>query len=233
MKQKSRKQKLIEYDQKYGDIPLDLRERYEYMINKYNVSEAKMVEIMNQCRSMMNMFSYKEFKIVLLEEPEGAKRPRFRRLSHYAMNNNFVHIYSPGASEDNNYMKRLIGEELFILDEFIYTPCQLYINAFIKTPSYFNVNNIFAAERGLIRPDKKPDIDNISKKYMDMLNRNVWLDDCIVVDGFVSKYYSIKPRIEIYIKYLNMLYDKHRSDSIYKTNGIRVPYYNWRELKCM
>ena len=149
------------------------------------------------------------------------------------MNNNFVHVYSPGASEDNNYMKRLIGEELFILDEFIYTPCQLYINAFIKTPSYFNVNNIFAAERGLIRPDKKPDIDNISKKYMDMLNRNVWLDDCIVVDGFVSKYYSIKPRIEIYIKYLNMLYDKHRSDSIYKTNGIRVPYYNWRELKCM
>ena len=41
------------------------------------------------------------------------------------------------------------------------------------------------------------------KKYIDMFNANIWLDDNLVVDGELHKYYSILPRVEIYIRYLN------------------------------
>ena len=36
-----------------------------------------------------------------------------------------------------------------------------------------------------------------------MFNANIWLDDQLVQDGEVHKYYSILPRVEIYIRYLN------------------------------
>ena len=36
-----------------------------------------------------------------------------------------------------------------------------------------------------------------------MLNSNIWLDDALVISGSVNKFYSILPRIEIIINYLN------------------------------
>ena len=47
-----------------------------------------------------------------------------------------------------------------------------------------------------------------------MFNKNVWLDDTQVVDGSVHKYFSILPRIEIRISYLNMLYNRHQYKSL-------------------
>ena len=47
-----------------------------------------------------------------------------------------------------------------------------------------------------------------------MFNENIWLDDNLVIDGEVHKYYSILPRVEIYIRYLNYL------SSVYQYNQI-------------
>ena len=47
-----------------------------------------------------------------------------------------------------------------------------------------------------------------------MFNTNVWLDDDLVIDGAVHKYYSVLPRIEIRLKYMNMVYNKHQFNSI-------------------
>ena len=47
-----------------------------------------------------------------------------------------------------------------------------------------------------------------------MFNANIWLDDQLVQDGEVHKYYSILPRIEIYIRYLNY------TTNIYQYNQI-------------
>jgi hypothetical protein len=41
-----------------------------------------------------------------------------------------------------------------------------------------------------------------------MYNHNVWLDDSLVQDGSVHKYYSILPRVEIKLRYLNCIYNK-------------------------
>ena len=111
-------------------------------------------------------------------------------------------------------------EEFEALDQMICTPCTVDINMYFKTPSYFNKTQTILAEIGLERPITKPDFDNGAKKYSDMFNANVWLDDTLVIDGSVHKYYSVLPRVEIGLRYLNMLYNNHQYKSI--TN--RVDY---------
>ena len=215
MKTKTRKQKQKEYFEKYGEIPIDNTERIAYMINKYNLSESKMNEILYKKEEMMkNLFFYQCTVVQLLEVPEGSARPRFTRLNKSnfnkaAIGNDFVHVYTPHAAEDHMYMKQLCDDDLIKLDYLINTPCVVTYDAFYKTPSYFNTTDIFLSEIGLIRPAiDKPDWDNVGKKYCDMYNHNVWLDDSLVYDGAVHKYYSILPRVEITLQYLNAVYNK-------------------------
>lgn len=56
------------------------------------------------------------------------------------------------------------------------------------------------AELGLIRPTKKPDVDNLDKLLYDALIGILYVDDCIIVGGDSKKYYSCKPRVEIKLK---------------------------------
>ena len=94
------------------------------------------------------------------------------------------------------------------------TPLEITYDAFFKTPSGFNKVDTVLAEVGLVRPLTKPDWDNIGKKYSDMYNSNIWLDDSFVVSGTVNKYYSILPRVEIRLKYLNMVYNRYQYNAI-------------------
>ena len=214
--------KAREYDEKYGNIPIDYKERLSYMIDLYHLSENKMDEILKKRDTMIENICFYDFKVVqLLEEPEGAERPRFRLTKRNfvdaAIQTSFVHIYSPNASDDQKYMKKLTQDELLPLYGLINTPCEIKYDAFIKTPNYFNVTDKFLAEIGLIRPEiKKPDWDNLGKKYSDMYNFNIWLDDSQVIDGEVHKYYSILPRVEIYLRYMNVVYTKHSYKNIIK-----------------
>ena len=214
---KTRKQKEREYHEKYGDIPLNLDERISYMIDKYNLSEKKMDEIIRKRDEMLSNLYFYECKVVVLEEdPEGTSRPRFRIINKQNFNRaaladpQFVHVYTPHAAEDHIYMHRLCENELIGLDYLINTPCEVMYDLFLKTPSSYNVTDIFLSEIGLIRPP----IDNSGKKYSDMYNHNVWLDDALVFGGIVRKFYSIKPRVEIHLKYLNTVYNKKQYDRI-------------------
>lgn len=215
---KTRKQKEKEYLSKYGDIPIDYIDRISYMIDKYNVNESKMDQIIDKRNEMLRNLFFYECKVVqLLEEPEGSHRPRFRIINKRNFNtaailsSQFVHVYTPYAAEDYRYMRQLCDQELMDLRYLINTPCVIEYDAFFRTPSTYNTTDIFLAEMGLIRPAiQKPDWDNIGKKYCDMYNHNVWLDDSLVYDGRVMKFYSILPRIEINLKFLNTVYNKQQ-----------------------
>ena len=218
---KNRKQKQQEYANKYGNIPLPLHERLNWMIDKYNITEQKMEHILSKRDTMLSSLLYYDYTVIeLLEEPEGASRPKVRVLpSNYnkvaATNKNMVHVYVPGAGDDWNYMRKMSEMELHALDQIIYTPVEIEYNMFLKTPSVFNSIDTFLCEIGLIRPTfSKPDWDNAGKKYCDMFNANIWMDDTIVIDGTVRKWYSILPRVEIKLRYLNSLYNKHQANSI-------------------
>lgn len=211
---RTQKQKI--YEEKYRGIPLDYNERLKYMTEFYHISENRMNDILLKRDKMLYNLEYYNYKVIVLyEEPEGASRPRVRiqrnNYNRVALSNpDFVHVYVPNAHDDQMYMKRLTETELCEIDKLIYTPCNIDYTVFLKTPTYMNITDKFLCEIGIIRPQlKKPDWDNIGKKYCDMYNSNVWLDDALVIDGAVHKYYSILPRIEINLQYLNCLYTKN------------------------
>lgn len=225
--------KQMEYLNKYGDIPIDYKERLLWMMDYYKITDQQSKEILQQRDDMLNSLYYNNYKVVLYELPEGAKRPRFRFCKSNISNGareGFIHVYSPDASAGFRQMKRLIAEnELYYLDQLINTPCTIIFNAYFKTPSNFNKKEIFLAEIGLENPITKPDFDNIAKKYSDMYNSNIWIDDALTISGTVNKFYSILPRVEIDLYFMNMLQNKHQYNSI--INRVQNPellkYYNF------
>lgn len=222
-KQKNRKQKQEIYNEKYKSIPLDKIDRLNYMCDLYNINEKKMEEILLKRDNALNNLYFKELKVILYEEPEGTQRSRFRIINRKNFhieaisNSSFVHVYSPHAKDDFLFMQKLTDSELIQLDYLINTPVYLNIDSYTKTPTVYNTVDTMLAEIGIIRPPMdKPDWDNIGKKYSDMNNHNLWLDDSSVMDGEVHKYYSILPRLEISIYYLNCVYNRHQYNKIIK-----------------
>ena len=235
IKIKSRKQKAKIYESKYSDIPRDYYERLNWMYDKFHITESKADIIYNTKNQMLNAIQYsQEYFVILYEEPEGSPRPRARfvnksNLSSMAKSNpGFIQVYSLTGASDRKFMKRLIDDnDLFQLNYLINTPCNVSYDAFFKTPSSFNTIDTYMAELGIIRPISKPDFDNIEKKYSDMYNGNVWLDDSFVIESHTRKFYSILPRVEITLKCVNMLYNKYQYDSVSKRieEGSTVDYF--------
>ena len=221
---KSRKQKAKLYESKYSEIPRDYIERLSWMYDKYNITKAKAEEILRAKYNILSSLYYSDdILVVLYEEPEGSPRPRARyvnksNLTSYAKSDpGYIQVYSLTGASDRKFMKRLIDDnDLMKLDHLICTPCDVEYNTFSKTPSSYNTINTFLSEVGIIRPVSKPDFDNMEKKYADMYNGNVWIDDALVQDAAIHKYYSILPRVEIRLKFLNLLYTKYQYEQIIK-----------------
>jgi Holliday junction resolvase RusA-like endonuclease len=229
------KKKQKEYQSKYGDIPLDYRERLEWMYEKYGIDDITARKILDERFRRMNSLYYTSLKIVLYQEPQGAKRPRYRIINRSNVisaaitDPNFVHVYSPDAAYNHDYMKRVIGEnELQTLTQLVCTPCDVDYKAFFPTPKSYNKIEAFMAEIGITRPLVKPDFDNIEKVYADMYNSNIWLDDVLTVHGSIDKFYSILPRVEITLNYLNAVYNKQQFINISNrkdfTEGMNLYY---------
>jgi Holliday junction resolvase RusA-like endonuclease len=231
MKKRKDKQKI--YDRLFNNIPRDYNERLEWLSNKLHLNSMKMDTIVGKYNTMKERLYFKRFFIVLYEIPEGSPRPRFRLVNRKNLRNmaianpNFIHVYSPVGAEDNKYMKRLLTKDEFKeFTNLIYTPCIVDYKAFFKTPSSFNSVEKYLAELGVYTPISKPDWDNIGKKYCDMTNENLWVDDRLVIQGTVEKLYSVLPRVEITIDFLNMLQNRHQAESIRKIYKDDIRYFD-------
>ena len=231
MKKRKDKQKI--YDRLFNNIPRDYNERLEWLSNKLHLNSMKMDTIVGKYNTMKERLYFKRFFIVLYEIPEGSPRPRFRLVNRKNLRNmaianpNFIHVYSPVGAEDNKYMKRLLTKDEFKeFTKLIYTPCIVDYKAFFKAPSSVNSVEKYLAELGVYTPISKPDWDNIGKKYCDMTNENLWVDDRLVIEGTVEKLYSVLPRVEITIDFLNMLQNRHQAESIRKIYKDDIRYFD-------
>ena len=240
MAYKSRKKKMIEYEEKYSHIPKDYYERLAWMYDTYKISNKKAENILKLREEMINTFKYNTISFVLYEIPAGKERPRFRivskkQLINGAINNpEFVHVYSLSGHEDHVYMNRLINSsEILALDQLLCTPVYAEFISYFPTPKSYSQENKFLAEIGLDRPISKPDFDNIEKKYADMFNGTIWLDDIFVVDSCVRKFYSILPRLEIRLHFMNMVYNKRQYSMITNrkdfTDNMELNYFEGRK----
>jgi len=211
-------------------IPKDYQERINWIIDTYKISDAKLKDIIDTKDKMLQQMYYMpELFVVIYEIPEGSPRPRARFikskgnniLANARSNPGFIQVYSITGAADKKFMQEFkTNSDFDFLESLIYTPCSVKYDAYFKTPSIFNSKEKMLAELGMIRPLSKPDFDNVEKKYSDMYTGNIWVDDSIVIESNFNKYYSELPRIEITLRYMNMLYNKYQYKSVSKRLGL-------------
>lgn len=176
---------------KYEEVPIDKNERLEYVRNLLRIKE-KDNDIINDLIEEIKTVKRRNkeiVKMVFFIVPEGIARPRKGKYGFYVPN------ISKFYSCMRDYLKSHSDkEELNIFSE-----CKLDCKFYLPIPSDMRKYEKFLAELKVITPIKKPDWDNLGKST-DMLN-TIWLDDSLVTDARVRKYYSFKPRIEVRIVY--------------------------------
>lgn len=232
---KSKRQKVIEYEQKYGTIPKNYIDRLNWMYDNFNIDDKKSQEIIDARNRFINSTYYETIRIVLYEIPEYTPRPRARIINKKDIinaatgNNSFIQVYSITGRQNREYMKQFVSSNMNYLETLLCTPCDIEYRSYFPTPKYYNKTQIFLAEIGLDRPVSKPDFDNIEKAYGDAFTGNIWIDDILVVDATIRKYFSILPRVEIDLMYSNQLYNNHQYKAMIKrkdyTEEMNVNYF--------
>lgn len=232
---KNKKQKILEYYDKYNHIPKGYIERLEWLYETLNIDDKKSDEILRARENFINTTYYKTINLAFYEIPEYTPRPRARIINKAGVinaatgNNSFIQVYSITGRENREYMEMYTKQNLSELEQLLCTPCDIEYNTYFPTPSYYNKTQIFLAEIGLDRPIIKPDFDNIEKSYADAFTGNIWIDDIVVVDASFHKYYSVLPRVEIILKYSNQLCNNHQYKSMINrkdfTDDMNVDYF--------
>ena len=122
-------------------------------------------------------------------QPQGKLRPRWSR----------TRMYSP---------EKTVNYETYIKEMFVITypdfvllegALEITITAWMMIPKSTSKKRAKLMVDRVIRPDKKPDWDNLSKVVGDALEGLAYKNDAQIVDGILHKYYSVSPRLEIEI----------------------------------
>lgn len=192
-----------EYNEKYGDVPRGTIERLDYLLKNIKLSDKNRSLIFKKMRDVLDIkWNRVNFTIYLL--PKATPRPRH--------NTRFNIYYVLGAKDNKDiFMKFMKNCDV----NMITTPCKFTCISYLPIPSTMNPVEKILAELGLVRPITKPDWDNLGKTYSDMIQDSLIFDDYLIIEGTSKKYYSVKPRIEISIEYM----DKYDSD--FNENKIR------------
>ena len=130
-------------------------------------------------------------------EPEGKGRPRF---------NPYGKGKKPVTPEQTLLYENLIGWEFRSQCNKSFSekePIKMKITAYYSIPSSKSKKEKKLMEENIIRPTKKPDIDNVAKVYADALNHLAYHDDSQIVSLLCEKYYSYNPRVEVIISSLD------------------------------
>lgn len=211
---KKRRQRKYELEyEKYKDIPEDKDERLEYLYAQLNIKDKDKLKIKELKKEIINkrVFEAKKIKLTFYIIPEGIARPRQGRGIFYVPN--MKKFYD--CMED--YMS--VHEELKDLN--IVSEIIMDCKYFRPFPSDATRLEKILMEQKIIRNLKKPDWDNLGKGT-DMLH-SIWLDDCLVTDARVRKYYSAKPRIEIRLQYYpnqtNSYHEKYINKLLKRSRG--------------
>lgn len=131
-----------------------------------------------------------EVKIVIQGTPIAKKRPRFARHGRY------VKTYDEQVDEKRTY-KAIIRSQCKEKKE---GPVALDCIFFVPIPKSFSKKKKEEALSGVLKPTKKPDVDNYIKFILDCMNGICWHDDAQVVEIKARKVYSEEPRTEITVK---------------------------------
>ncbi len=194
-----------EYQEKYGNIPSGSCERMDYLLS--NIHALKSKTKFNDEVNRITSIKWKEISYTIFLLPKATPRPRSGRNGLF---------YVKGAKDNKKiFEKYMINQEI----DLITTPTKFYCNSYFPIPESMSSIEKVLAEFGFIRPTSKPDWDNVAKAYCDMCQGFLLYDDSLIIEGVSKKYYSVKPRIEIKIKYMED-YDSTFNKKKIKAKGL-------------
>lgn len=188
-----------EYNDKYGHIPNEFMERFIYLIELLKIKTSDIPKLKKLIQKILNI-KYNELSFVFYFTPQATPRPRYSKFtkSFYVKNKlNYNDMFG-------KYIKTINNGQFPIK-----TPVEFYCKAYLPIPSSMSKFEIILAELGLIHHISKPDFDNLAKTYSDMIQKHLIQDDAIIYRGVIEKHYSIKPRIEISVRYLDEFDSKY------------------------
>lgn len=144
---------------------------------------------------------WKRVKFIIPTPPIPSHRPR---LCGYR-------VYVPGAAKNQAFFNKHVLPKLKGL--FISTPCKIKVDIYCQTPKSFSKAQTILAEMGIIRPwVNTGDVDNYDKAVFDMMQPNdkrghvgIMSNDCLILDNYSKKWYSINPRYEVEIEYMGKI----------------------------
>lgn len=115
-------------------------------------------------------------------KPQGKQRPRFSRISKT--------VYTP--TKTAKYERRIAEAYTESGGKCIPADCYVSVNvsAFFPVPKSYSKKKREDCLERILRPDKKPDMDNILKVVLDALNEVAYEDDKQVVELIGRKYYT-------------------------------------------
>lgn len=132
-----------------------------------------------------------QVKFTIDGEPKGKGRPRFSK----------GRVYTPEKTASYESLVALAYRNAAKGYKFT-SPVLVKIYAFHKPPKSASKKVNTDMLCGLIRPTKKPDLDNIAKIVLDGLNKVAWDDDVQVVEMIVGKFYSTEPYVMVVVEEL-------------------------------
>ena len=199
------KKKLKLFKDKYGDIPNDFIERFDYILNKTNLSDKELSKLRLMILNRLNC-KWNTLEFVINFFPMATPRPRQGKNGRF---------YVKGSMDNSKLFRKFLeeGKQNFNL---ITTGIKIRIDNYFPIPESMNKYEKILSELKLIRPVSKPDWDNLGKTYSDMIQNNLILDDSLIIEGLSRKFYSFKPRIEIKISYMEKYdskFNKRRIES--------------------
>ena len=131
----------------------------------------------------------KQIKFTVLGQPVAKGRPKFGN----------GHAYTPEKTVNYEQLVKvsyLQTERVkFMNSEQLKAELQFYFAIPKSTPK----KQVAMMLNDVVRPTKKPDIDNAEKGIFDALNGIAYNDDSQIVSCWADKYYSEEPRVEVFI----------------------------------
>lgn len=125
-------------------------------------------------------------------EPQGKGRHRTTKTGHtYTPQKTVVYENWIRACYQNRTIKKMLQG-----------PLKTTIEAYYTIPKSKSKNIKEQMRKNIIRPQKKPDSDNVAKAVLDSLNGIAYKDDAQVVDLSVSKYYADNGFVKVIIEEL-------------------------------
>ena len=127
-------------------------------------------------------------------EPVGKGRPRFARRG------TFVSTYTPQKTKSYEDEIRMMAKAAMGSNELLDTPVTVAIYIRVGIPKSFSKQKRKDALAGIIKPTKKPDLDNVAKCHLDAIQGIIVFDDKLVVNLHVTKVYAETPAVEVMVK---------------------------------